>query len=369
MAAERGSTFVTVIRSLPTGLLRFAGILLYYLGLAKFVIRLRRTVPRLVAYHASEPTEGPFTRGLECNTAPALLAKHLAFFSTHYQVVPLATIVTGAPERALAITFDDAYRSVYQYALPILREYQSPATVFVVTDAIDKDELIWVNELTWLLNTGGERARRAAATILGANVDAPIGIIVEHARERCAMNGCRDLLDAVSQAAGVRPPPGNSRLYLSWHEAAEMSRAGIAFGNHTATHPDLATLDVVAQQEDIIRASLSLEANLPTHARISALAYPFGACGANTPEAVASCGIRVMLTIGGSNQLGKSLHLSRTPVGRASVARLFADLEIVEPAKASLRHVFSRRVHNPRMRPRRWHSATSEPHVPGAPQV
>ena len=360
---------MTVVRSGLTGLLRFAGILFYYLGLAKFVIRLRRTVPRVVAYHASEPTEGPFTRGLECNTSPALLAKHLAFFSTHYQVVPLASIVAGAPERALAITFDDAYRSVYEYALPILREYQSPATVFVVTDAIDKDELIWVNELTWLLNTGAGRARRAAATILGANLDAPIGIIVERARERCAMNGCRDLLDAVSQAAGVRPPAGNSRLYLSWLEAAEMSRVGISFGNHTATHPDLARLDVAAQQEEITRASLSLEANLPSHARISALAYPFGAYGANTPEAVAACGMRVMLTIGGSNQLGKSLHFSRTPVGRASVARLFADLEIVEPAKALLRRMFSRRVQNPGKRRRHWHSPTGERRVPGAPQV
>ena len=203
---------MTTARSLPTMLLRFAGILVYHLGLSRFVIRLRRAVPRVIAYHACEPTESAFTRGLECNTPPALLSKHVTFLASHYNVVPLAAVVSGSPERAVAITFDDAYHSVYQYAFPILRQHQCAATVFVVTDAIDNDTLIWVNELAWLLNMGGKPARHAAARALSASLDSPIELILHRARELSGRNACRDLIDAVARAAGVRPPTGSSHL-------------------------------------------------------------------------------------------------------------------------------------------------------------
>ncbi len=60
-----------------------------------------------------------------------------------FTVVPLAAVHAairdGAPlpERAVAITIDDAYRSVYDVAFPMLREYGYPFTVFVATDPVD----------------------------------------------------------------------------------------------------------------------------------------------------------------------------------------------------------------------------------------
>jgi len=58
-------------------------------------------------------------------------------------VVPLADVHAAIrdgvplPERAVAITIDDAYRSVYEVAYPLFREYGFPFTVFVATDAVD----------------------------------------------------------------------------------------------------------------------------------------------------------------------------------------------------------------------------------------
>lgn len=363
---------MTRIRSLPAAVLRFIGILIYHLGLARVVIGLRRGAPRIVAYHACEPTESAFVRGLDCNTPPALFASHVAFFAAHYHVVPLASIVSDSPERALAITFDDAYRSVYEHALPVLRRYRCPAAVFVVTDAIEHDTLIWVNELTWLLNMGGEAARREAARIVRGKADSPAALVVARAREYCAVDGCRDLLDRVSQAAGALPPRTGSRLHISWEEAAEMSAAGITFGNHTASHPDLSQLDAPAQQAEMRRADWVLAQRVHAGARVSALAYPFGAHNNDSIAAVASNGIRIALTIGGRTDFRNPIQLARTPVGRASVARVFADLEIVEPMKASLRRMFlpgsgsrrPRRSHDRHHRP-----ATADRHVPDAPQV
>jgi peptidoglycan/xylan/chitin deacetylase (PgdA/CDA1 family) len=48
------------------------------------------------------------------------------------------------PKRSVVITIDDGYESVHRYALPLLRKYGLPATVFVYTDFIGaRDGLSW----------------------------------------------------------------------------------------------------------------------------------------------------------------------------------------------------------------------------------
>ncbi len=54
-----------------------------------------------------------------------------------YKTIPLSRIVECIrkaepfPDRAMSITFDDGYRSVYEKAFPVLREYGMTATVFL----------------------------------------------------------------------------------------------------------------------------------------------------------------------------------------------------------------------------------------------
>ncbi len=43
------------------------------------------------------------------------------------------------PHNKIAITFDDGYQDVYQNAFPILKEYQIPATVFVISSYLGKE--------------------------------------------------------------------------------------------------------------------------------------------------------------------------------------------------------------------------------------
>jgi len=60
----------------------------------------------------------------------------MAYLARHRQVVPLESIVGGrvpSGPPAVAITFDDAFRSVLTHAAPVLRRYDFPATLFVPT--------------------------------------------------------------------------------------------------------------------------------------------------------------------------------------------------------------------------------------------
>ncbi|MFU8814070.1 MAG: polysaccharide deacetylase family protein [Pseudomonadales bacterium] len=77
--------------------------------------------------------------------SPAKFAAHLQYLSDHgYQVVPLSRLIDALvqrqplPDRAVAITFDDAYRSVFTHAHPELQRRGMPYAVFVSTDYLDQ---------------------------------------------------------------------------------------------------------------------------------------------------------------------------------------------------------------------------------------
>jgi peptidoglycan/xylan/chitin deacetylase (PgdA/CDA1 family) len=93
----------------------------------------------LVYHHVSESTP-PST-----SVTPERFAAHLDYLAAEdFAVWPverlLAAVIDGAeavPERVVAITFDDAYSSVYTTAWPMLSERGWPFAVFVNTDAVD----------------------------------------------------------------------------------------------------------------------------------------------------------------------------------------------------------------------------------------
>ena len=141
------------MRTLLRRLLSLFGVVLYHAGLAPLVIWLSRRTPKVLLYHACEPVESDFIRGLNSNTTPDAFAGQLAFLQERYQVIPLALLEDGPiPDRAVVITFDDAYRSVYEAAFPLLSARGMPATVYIVTAVVDNPTLVWVNALNWLLH-------------------------------------------------------------------------------------------------------------------------------------------------------------------------------------------------------------------------
>ena len=61
------------------------------------------------------------------------------------QVLTFINYQEPLPEKAVAITIDDGYRSVYDLGYPILKRHNFKATLFIYTDFIGKSP----NALTW----------------------------------------------------------------------------------------------------------------------------------------------------------------------------------------------------------------------------
>jgi peptidoglycan/xylan/chitin deacetylase (PgdA/CDA1 family) len=143
------------------------------------------------------------------------------------------------PERAALVTFDDGYRSVHEYALPVLQRHESPALLFVPTDFVGR-----TNEFD----------------------------------------------------SGVEPP----EPMCSWDELGELSRSGVAVQSHGKTHRAFSDISSAERRREVADSKAALETRLG--GQVDVFAYPYGddAGGADDVRAaLAESGYRAAFGYGG----------------------------------------------------------------------
>ena len=99
----------------------------------------------ILTYHQFGQQQGPLT------VTPEMFKAQMAYLKAHdFRVIRLSDLQAflqgeaPLPLRAVVITIDDGYKSVYTIAYPILKKYNFPATVFVYSDFIGlRSGLTW----------------------------------------------------------------------------------------------------------------------------------------------------------------------------------------------------------------------------------
>jgi peptidoglycan/xylan/chitin deacetylase (PgdA/CDA1 family) len=177
----------------------------------------------------------------------------------------------------VAITFDDAFATVAEYALPILRERGWPATIFPVTDAVSSGE-----PMSWLVD------------------DAPDG-----QRE--------DLLP------------------LSWEQLGELARLGWEIGSHTRTHRLLSRVSDDELHDEIGRSRQEVLQHI---GRCPSLSYPWGVVSPRAIDAVQSAGYDAA-----SGLAGRFLRHNPFAVPRFAITALDTDFRFRLKTSSSLRLV------------------------------
>lgn len=124
----------------------------------------------------------------------------------------------GIKKNCVCLTFDDGYADNFYKALPILKQFKAPATIFVTSGMVNKKEPFYWDENIRKEDQG--RALRSAE-------------LFELAKESL-----------------------------------------IEIGSHTITHPYLPRLNLEDQKKEIFQSRVILEKIL--HKKISGFSYPFG---------------------------------------------------------------------------------------------
>jgi glycosyltransferase involved in cell wall biosynthesis/peptidoglycan/xylan/chitin deacetylase (PgdA/CDA1 family) len=302
---------------------------LYYTGLLDVLARCRRRArddrATILAFHCVSESGRPerrYFRGgmnVDAHEFRALLET----MRRRYRLVSLDEAVAGieaeAPRRgkpALAITFDDGYRSVHDVAFPILQELDVPATVFLPTDYIGTGRLLWWDELRWLVEAAPERVLPLLRDCVPEGAPDPADRAVSHVKYLEPADR-EALLARLREAAGPLPAP--DRLMMTWDEVRTLHRAGVSFGSHTVGHYYLDALDRATLRYELKEARARIEEEIGVAPL--ALAYPDGRFDDTVIEEARGAGYRcAVTTMSGSNAAGTDLFRLRRLDGGMPVA-------------------------------------------------
>ncbi|MEC7728421.1 MAG: polysaccharide deacetylase family protein, partial [Pseudomonadota bacterium] len=148
------------------------------------------------------------------------------------------------PRLSVAVTFDDGWQDNYQYAYPILRKHQVPATIFLVSRRINTDWQFWPERVLNLLVNHADRLDEPALAWLRAHCPDrrhAMNLIeadsVIHRLKSLDDQTIETHLEETEQALPGLTHPASDRSLLNDREILEMAESGLMeFGAHTQHH-------------------------------------------------------------------------------------------------------------------------------------
>jgi peptidoglycan/xylan/chitin deacetylase (PgdA/CDA1 family) len=155
------------------------------------------------------------------------------------------------PQNAVAITIDDGYRDFLE-AQMIFRQFDIPATVFLVSDFLDARLWLWFDKLKYVL-------RHTKQNELNIDFPARAGLQLslnseperQRAREKIAtlLKGLENserirTCEQIANKLAVELPASLPDEFapLTWDEVRALAKEGVEFGPHTKTHPILSQI-------------------------------------------------------------------------------------------------------------------------------
>jgi peptidoglycan/xylan/chitin deacetylase (PgdA/CDA1 family) len=163
------------------------------------------------------------------------------------------------------VTFDDGYRDVYRYGLPVLKELGIPATMYLPSGLIGTNERFTHDRLFHLFQILQQRRFRPVYDALPATAAAVLvpltaGTLVPAEAVDLFLGDhpgqiARRCIDALTEQLGGGPEliPTQGDV-MNWDDVRAMIAAGLEMGAHTVTHTVL-PLEEPERAEWEIRAS------------------------------------------------------------------------------------------------------------------
>jgi peptidoglycan/xylan/chitin deacetylase (PgdA/CDA1 family) len=186
------------------------------------------------------------------------------------------------PDNVAVITFDDGFANNHSVAYPLLKELNLPATIFLTTDLVGTDRLLWFDELFMLfLETKVNKIDLSAFGLRVFDLTT-----IPHKQEALQSAGehlktlkldeKKEMTSYIRKALSAQASPSsysdNFKL-LSWEEVDLMNESGlIHWGAHTCTHEILSLLDDKVLNDEIKNSC----ARISKYGQHLLFAYPNG---------------------------------------------------------------------------------------------
>lgn len=241
--------------------------------------------------------------------APATFERMIRFISKNYQVVPFETSILQPDlkkksKTQASIVFDDGYKDFAGYALPILKKYHCPCSMYVVTDCVTQQQPPWTYILDYHFIHSKKMKLNLSLELLPANF-ANTAFSDTQARLQFARQ-LKPFLKKVSNSTRIHlyhqvleslddvTVPSN--LIMNWTELNEIKKEGVVIGSHTRTHPLLNKLETAEEMIDELKGSAEQIKKQLGHFPIT-ISYPIGGYNEQIKKIAAEQGYQIGLAV------------------------------------------------------------------------
>lgn len=209
-----------------------------------------------------------------------LISKHFTPLSLDEALLRLSE--GTLPKRAICVTFDDGYADNLSLALPVLKAWSVPATVYVSTAFLDggrmwndtiiefvrhysqnKLRLDQISQVPFRMETQGDRLRATHELIAFAKY--------------MDQSSRVDFAESLARLSNKSGNPLPTDLMLSSSGVVSLSQQGITIGGHTINHPILSEVTDEQARYEISEGRAQLEGLIQS--RVENFAYPNGVRG------------------------------------------------------------------------------------------
>jgi peptidoglycan/xylan/chitin deacetylase (PgdA/CDA1 family) len=249
----------------------------------------------------------------------------MRYLKKRYNVIPLAEMIGSLRNGCIiqsntcVITFDDGWRDTYDHAFPILKKYDLPATVFIVSDYVGTDRWFWPDKLSYLLTKYlASEEHKKPPSIIAQTLERS-GILKMLSSAELSPG---EKIDMVIERMKHLPAERNKVLFdlelflydteeatdrqmLSWNEVDEMCRSKVTFGSHTKSHAILTEISKDEVAREVVESQVAIEEHLSTPC--STFCYPNGDFNNEIQEIVRSHYDCAVTTQKGTVKLGDDL--------------------------------------------------------------
>ena len=255
-----------------------------------------------------------------------LFKEQILFLKKHYNFVTMEEVISSIwnkeelPEKAVLLTFDDAYKDHYTYVFPFLDEMGIQGSFFLPVKAITENKVLDVNKIHFILASEKNKEyiikeifalldkyrneynlldntfyfnKLAKETRFDSKETIFIKRLLQTELNENVRNRITDKL--FEKYVGMDEGSFSRELYMDLNQIKVMVRHGMHFGSHGYDHYWLESLDRKDQEKEI-KISLDFLKNIGVDMKNWTMCYPYGSYNNDTISLLQELECKLALT-------------------------------------------------------------------------
>ncbi|MCG8604777.1 polysaccharide deacetylase family protein [bacterium] len=226
-----------------------------------------RNLLRVLTYHrVAAMGETPQLNAGLISATPAAFVDQMEILAQDYHVVSMQTVLRAfegrqlLPERAVLITFDDAYVDFAEHAWPAMSKLNLPATVFVPTAYPNQPKrLFWWDKIHQVCYQSEQRQVSTPIGRISLSSDEERQMALKKLQGHVKALLHEEAMAFVDELHTQYVSECNGKVtVLSWDELRRLAKDGVTLGAHTQTHPILTRVSLEQARDEMLGSQADL---------------------------------------------------------------------------------------------------------------